>query len=166
MIDNGDPGFSTTGTWSTNSNGLGGSALDAEPAWSSNPSATASWTFTGLEPGAFYEVAATWQPMGYNQARFNLVDGSRLAGGVTIDQGNTPSDFTADGAAWNRLGTFFVSGDRLTVTLSNDYAYGRIHADAIRLVKIEGDRAQGRSFRRRCLFPHDRRRRPALFERG
>ncbi|HEV8292420.1 MAG TPA: right-handed parallel beta-helix repeat-containing protein, partial [Tepidisphaeraceae bacterium] len=54
IIDDGDSGFSTTGTWAASTPGFNGDYRQ------NTGSATASWTFSGLIPGAYYTLAATW----------------------------------------------------------------------------------------------------------
>ncbi|MBM4013282.1 MAG: hypothetical protein FJ286_18305, partial [Planctomycetes bacterium] len=146
VIDNGAAGFSTTGTWTAVAGGAGGGSLAAGYASSDTPTAVASWEFTGLEAGAFYEVAVTWPAS--NSASFQppyrVLDGGATVATIRMNQQAAPNDFTADGSSWERLGTFYVSGDRLTVTLSN--AYAQVIADAVRLVKIEGDRGRDDTF--------------------
>jgi len=149
VIDNGAAGFSTTGTWTAAAEGMGGGAVTADYVFTSTPTAVASWDFTGLEPGAFYEVAVTWPTSSgtSGSSPFRILAGGATVATVRMNQQSAPNDFTADGASWERLGTFYVSDSRLTVTLSNDQAYyGKVLADAVRLVKIEGDRGRDDTF--------------------
>ena len=47
VIDNGQPGYAETGTWSTVTGGFNGTNRVAQTSHGSGATATASWTFTG-----------------------------------------------------------------------------------------------------------------------
>ena len=100
----------------------------------------ASWTFSGLTPGATYQVAATWQAFWYNTfyARYKLYDDGTLVSVRELSQYYAPGDFTDGGVGWEVLGYFEATGNTLDVRLSNASS-GRLMADAVRIEEIKGD---------------------------
>jgi hypothetical protein len=56
---------------------------------------------------------------------------------VAVNQELAPGDFSDQGAAWESLGTFTVSGNALTVELSN-LANEYVIADAVRIERFDG----------------------------
>jgi hypothetical protein len=116
----------------------------------------ATWTITGLTPGAIYEVSSTW--LNYNTlapsynllsgARYFLYDGAPVVGAtgtadtlrraVTVDQTVAATDFQDAGVGWKRLALIQVSGTTLTVKLSAQ-ADAAIIADAIRVQQVHGN---------------------------
>ena len=98
----------------------------------------AAWTFDSLEPGATYQVFATWTPGSSRatNAPFTIGDGVGPASTVRVNQQVAPLDLTVEGTAWQSLGTYTVGGETLTVSLSAD-ANGYVIADALRLVEVD-----------------------------
>src|SRR5262249_22187622 len=102
IVDDGDAGFSKTGSWSTLSNTgrSGDSELSAAGA-----SAQASWSFSGLAAG-YYQVATSWPFNTTNNAiaasaDYALYDGSTLIGNRVVSQYFTQTnDFTDAGTGW------------------------------------------------------------------
>ncbi len=105
--------------------------------------ARAAWRFP-VTPGN-YRVSATWHP-DPNRAKnspFTVLDGNAddvAYGGaalstVRLNQELSPNDFSDMGVGWENLGTFRVTGDRLTVWLTND-ADEYVIADAIRVERV------------------------------
>ena len=140
-------GFSTSGSWTTNSGaGYEGSYLTA-PA--GDGSTTASWTFSGLTPGDTYQVAVTWPgndyPQGAFDAPFTVLDGNRPIGFQQINEESTPTSLTSNGTAFQLLGSFQITGTTLTVVLSNE-ASGIVQADAVWLQQIVGDHGADDNF--------------------
>jgi uncharacterized protein (DUF1800 family) len=139
IIDNGNPGFRTVGTWGkADGAGYQGNSLVSSP----DSPATATWTFTGLLPGD-YRVSATWAP-GANQATnatYSLVDADTELGRVQVNQQQAPKDFTDGGAAWKDLGDlgtlYTVTSGMLVVAVTSDKANGLVSADAVRLERID-----------------------------
>src|SRR5204862_188681 len=66
IVANGQPGYSETGNWYTESVGTDYGGTDRYASASGNGNNIASWQATGLSPGA-YTVQATW-PSFFNQA--------------------------------------------------------------------------------------------------
>ena len=105
--------------------------------------ATATWQFEGLASGS-YEVLVTWNEGAdrATQAPFTIIDGSAEYGipraTVGINQKAAPVGTVIGSETFQSLGVFDVSGNTLTVQLSND-ADGTVVADAIRLMPISDD---------------------------
>jgi fimbrial isopeptide formation D2 family protein/uncharacterized repeat protein (TIGR01451 family) len=94
---------------------------------------TAAWTFSGL-PSGQYRVSATWLSgtSRASNAPYTLlgIDGGPQT--FPVNQKAAPDDRSDQGAMWEDLGTFGISGGTLTVRLS-DAADGYVYADAIRV---------------------------------
>lgn len=134
IIDNGAAGFSTTGTWYRQT--YLGRESDIHYALRGNGSATASWTFSGLEAGQ-YRVSATWPGsiIYATNAPFTVVSGSQTLGTVAVNQERASSTFLDAGSRWQNLGTFTITGNQLVVRLTNA-ANDRVVADAIRIERV------------------------------
>ena len=99
----------------------------------------ASWTQSGLAPGD-YRVSVTWEPHGNRSEAVpdTMLDGASALGTVTIDQRNAPADFTEDGVQWQDVGVYSLTGNTLTVQLSDlaSPAGRYVVADAVRVERI------------------------------
>ncbi len=142
IIDDGDIGFSTTGSWDSSIIGYEGDSLtDLEDG-------TATYTFNGLEPNGWYKIAITWPddaPGTFGNATIRS-SGVRLAS-LELNQFQDVSDFSADGATWKDLGLYYVEGDNVSVSLSNNYPQTYfLTADAVRLERIVGNRGADDNF--------------------
>jgi subtilisin family serine protease len=137
IIDNGDAGFSTGGTWSRWTGQ--GYLNDVHESLAGTGADVATWTFTNLLPGV-YRVSATWTTY-TNRATnspFTVLDGARTLATVTVNQRVAPSEFLDSGVLWNDLGTTYqIESGTLTVRLT-DAANGRVNADAIRIERLDG----------------------------
>ena len=102
----------------------------------------ASWTVTGLTPGAFYEVSSTWLAYSTlsNQARFFIYNDDTVQRQITVDQTLPPGDFLDAGVGWKRLSIVQATGTTMTVKLSAQ-ANGAVIANAIRFQQVLGDTA-------------------------
>ena len=131
IIDDSQPGYSNTGTWTqwNNSGYLG----ELEEATGRNGADVSSWTFNNILPGQ-YKVSVTWAAWSdrATNAPYTVLDGSTSLGTFPINQQNAPSGFTDAGGTWQDLGTFQVSNGKLVVQLS-DLANGNVIADAVRV---------------------------------
>ncbi|WP_339754852.1 choice-of-anchor D domain-containing protein, partial [uncultured Marinobacter sp.] len=130
ILDNGDAGYSSAGSWS-NQNGpsLFFYEFDAQQL-NTGDNGTATWNFTGLAAGT-YTVSTTWDgnPDRATNAVYDIG-----AGPIVVNQQMTPNDFNANGKPWEILGTIIVgAGGSITVTLSDNAADGSIIADAIHI---------------------------------
>jgi autotransporter-associated beta strand protein/parallel beta-helix repeat protein len=137
IIDDRDPGFSDTGLWSQQ----GGAGLNNNYTQSNGGNNdVATWTFSGLTPGTFYQVAATWPAQSFaSGSYFAVLDGGQTVSSTIVDQRTAPADFTDAGAAWKTLGVFYVSGSTLVVNLTHSLNYPDEVADAVRVQAIQGD---------------------------
>ncbi len=136
ILDDGDTGFSTTGTWSTATTGYGNDRLLAG---TGNGTATANWSFTGLASGQ-YRVFATWNNPAANRTNAAPFVVSATAGGpsllsTTVNQQLAPVGITDGGSIFQSLGTVTIVGNTLVVRLSNSLG-GLTTADAIRIERI------------------------------
>lgn len=97
LVDNGDPGFSTTGTWELSS---GEGAWNTPSIWSDQAGATATWTPNITRTGV-YQVLIRWTDNGYRtynaQYTVNYAGDSQT---FSIDQGGGRD------AKWVSLGYF------------------------------------------------------------
>ncbi|QGQ22586.1 choice-of-anchor D domain-containing protein [Gimesia benthica] len=135
LIDNGDVGYSSTGSWNTLFYDARYFESDAQRL-NLGQSGTATWDFTNLTAGT-YTVSATWlnDPLRATNAEYNVAG----VGPVVVNQRIAPNDFAADGFNWEILTAAVVvtPGGSITVTLSdNGPADGAINADAIRIQRV------------------------------
>jgi uncharacterized repeat protein (TIGR01451 family) len=143
IVDDGDPGFAVTvGTWRHEGSGGDYTRLAA------GAGAAATWTFTGLTPGATYQLAGTWT--GNNTlsfaSDFTVFDGTNPIRDIPVRQQMDPVGFAAGGVTWQPFGAFTPTSTTLTVTLTSEDG-GSLFADAIRLQQILGDGAADDNFR-------------------
>jgi uncharacterized repeat protein (TIGR01451 family) len=144
IVDDGDPGFATSGAWTTFS--TGGYGGDLRYALSGSGTSVATWTIGGLTPGQTYQVGATWLE-GTNRATnaaYQVYNGSvspgNLAATTTVNQQLAPNDFTSVGVGWNQLAIVTPSGSSITVRLDNN-ANGYVIADAVQARPIDAPQA-------------------------
>jgi len=130
MIDDGGPGFQSSGTWNALRSGRGRNSLVAA---TGAGEASATWTASELIPGQ-YRVYASWtaSPMLATDTPFTLLDGTQVLATVRINQEQPPASFSASGSFWSPLSTVSVAGNQLQVKLTNA-ANDRVAADAIRV---------------------------------
>lgn len=130
IIDDGDTGFSSTGDFFATS-WLAYYEWDTHQL-NTGDTGTATWEFSGLNPGDNFNVYATWSAHGSlaTNAEYSINAG----GPIVVNQRVAPNDLNSDGANWELLGTVNVTaGGLISVTLSDNAADGRIRADAIRI---------------------------------
>ncbi|WP_278469021.1 choice-of-anchor D domain-containing protein [Gimesia maris] len=130
IIDDGDTGFSSTGDFFATS-WLAYYQWDTHQL-NTGDTGTATWEFSGLNPGDNFNVYATWSAHGSlaTNAEYSINAG----GPIVVNQRVAPNDLNSDGANWELLGTVNVTaGGLISVTLSDNAADGRIRADAIRI---------------------------------
>jgi hypothetical protein len=141
ILDNGNAGFSSVGSWTAYPNQ--GYQADIHYAAAGSGESVATWSFGDLTPG-IYRVSATWFPW-HNRATnspFTVFDGTTALATVPVNQELAPSDFTESGVGWKDLGgSYQVTGSSLAVALRND-ANDHVIADAIRIERI-GDLPSG-----------------------
>ncbi len=134
-IDNGQVGFSETGSGWTHYTGTGyNNTVDYAAAGTG--SNTATWQLTGLASGT-YDVQVTWNVVSNHatNATYSVYDGSTLLGTVTVNQQLAPSGPTVNGRPFQSLGLFQVTSGTLEVVLT-DSANGYVIADAARFLMV------------------------------
>jgi hypothetical protein len=144
VIDNFQPGYAETGTWTTATGGYLGNNRYASVGTGKTASATASWTFTGLASGK-YDVYITYWSASSSYASsvpYTVYDGSTSLGTTNINQkqlvtqaqgGLTQGGY--GGVGWLELGTFSISTGTLEVLLTNLAKGGNtVDADAALIV--------------------------------
>ena len=137
VIDDGDPGWTTTENWSYwTGQGYDGDVHQAEAA-----DTTATWSFSNLDPNEYYQVEATWTTNG-PVASSNRADNApyTITGGavsvpVYVNQKLAPVGVNADNGTWQELGVYEPTSGTLAVTLANN-ADGYVIADAVRLEAV------------------------------
>ena len=103
--DSSASGFATTGTWTkTSSSSAENGEYLTTP--TGNGSSAATWSFTGLVPGATYQVSVSWVANGSlaSDAPFTVLDGSQLLSLTYQNERNVPSLPGTPG--WQTLGEF------------------------------------------------------------
>ncbi len=139
IVDDGDPTFATTGSWTTTAVATARDG-DIRTATAGDGSSEASWTFDGLVPG-YYRVSATWPYLANysGDATFRVYDGDTVVGSDEVSQNyHASAGFTDAGSIWENLALVRISGASLTVKLDN-LANGQVIADAVRIERLEGD---------------------------
>jgi Tol biopolymer transport system component len=136
IIDDGDEGFSTAGTWSTATSGFGN---DRRLASAGAGTAVSSWAFTNLLAGE-YRISATWNSPSSNRANDALFTARGTVGGApllttTVNQRIAPVGIGEGGATWQNLGNVTITGSSLFVSLTNTLS-GLVTADAIRIERL------------------------------
>ena len=113
-------GYADTGVW-TSATGTGGAGTSALQT-AAGSGGTATWSFSGLTPGAVYQVAANWPMFNSNEgeARYTVRDanGVVIAQGVFNQNDVASSGLTADSAGFNAIGQITATTGAITVTLS------------------------------------------------
>ncbi len=145
IVDDGDPGFSTSVPWTqTTTSGHGGDLSSFLP--SPDPS-EAAWTFSGLIDGATYQIAATWTNGNFASVRYDIHDDSDRIATRSVNQYFTsPNDFNDAGSDWENLAVVEISGTTLEVRLTAATTVRPTQADAIRIQRIVGDRGADDNF--------------------
>jgi hypothetical protein len=128
IVDDGDPGFSISGSWQgTYAEGYHSDSLVAV----GGSGDQASWTFH-VRPGR-YRVSATWPDHAgaASDAQFNLLDDGRPLTTVAINQKRAASGSRGAGIGWQVLGEpVEIAGELLVVQLAGSGS-GSVVADAI-----------------------------------
>jgi len=139
-IDNGDEGYSETGTGWTDGSFRLGAAYGGDYRFANDKAYTANWTFRDLAPGR-YRVFATWNTYEKRakEAKYEIYDDAKLLRRVARDQMLEPDDDYADNQGWNLLAVVEISSTTLTVTLDSRISRaergGGVVADAVRIVR-------------------------------
>lgn len=129
VSDDGDPSFSAPGFLTATGQGYQND-VRYSPA---NAGKTATWTFTGLDMGA-YRVSTTWSP--YSNRATNAPYTINGGAAIPVNQRLAPVGFTSGGATWQDLGNVTVTGGSLTVRLTDVGANGYVIADGVRIERL------------------------------
>ncbi len=134
VIDDGQAGFTTKGAWKKYTGA--GNGADRMIANKGTGTSQATWQFNGLAPGR-YRISATWvadKTLATN-ARYEVRSGSKLLGSANLNQEKTPSSLTTGGTKWQDIGYATVTGNSITVTLTNK-TNDKVMVDAIRIERV------------------------------
>ena len=133
LIDNGDSGFGTSGSWGSSVGNPLAPYYGNDIAWSSATSGDrATWSFSGLGNGT-YQAYASWFSLGdaTSSASYSGLDG----GDITVNQKLNPDDvFINDGTRdifFESLGKVTVTDGTATLSVTSNQAY--LYADAVAL---------------------------------
>jgi hypothetical protein len=141
-LDDGEPGFDTTGNWGYARSTLPNHAYNADfrqgaPAASGS---FASWTFAVLPDEYLVSIAWPAYSAPYNlsystAAKFSVWDGNNRVASVNVNQRKAPVGFKDKELTWQGLGNFRLTSGRLTVRLESDASEARsvVLADAVRV---------------------------------
>lgn len=144
VLDDGDPGYSTTGEWTREESAF---TWNTDEWWQSTPNngATATWAFTNLAAGKYY-LSASWRAEGNRTtAAQYAVDGTPAA---VVDQSSAQSfgfDEEVFSAGYARLSSFngyvarSISNGSLQVTVSSAVPGLYLMADSVRLERAPQD---------------------------
>ena len=140
-IDNSSAGFSETGTWTSEPDGVLGDNY-SQNAGGYFDTDSATWTVTGLTPGSYYRVAASWPANNVaNASAFSVTEGGNLISTINVDQTQPPADYTdTSGVSWKTLALFYVTSSTLTVQLKPQSTYysSPFIADAVQVQQVQG----------------------------
>jgi hypothetical protein len=143
VIDNGQPGYSETGTWTTKVAGFNGDNRVAITHPSAGTTATATWDVTGVD-STQYDVYITYSgKAGYSTAApFTVYDGGSSLGTKSINEAilvtQAHAGFTEGsygGVGWLQLGVYTISSGELKVVLGNHANGGFVDADGVLIIK-------------------------------
>jgi hypothetical protein len=136
LVDDGDTGWSTTGSWFSYPDPTAFQG-DVHFALAGSGDSTAGWTFA-VTPGKTYRVSATWtpHPNRATNAPYTILDGATALAVLAVNQELTPGDYRIGGIGWEDLGgPYTVSGSTLVVRLTN-VANEYVIADGVRIEEV------------------------------
>jgi sugar lactone lactonase YvrE len=154
VIDDSSTAFqATSGTWSPGT--AAGSAYLGSDHEAASAGASATWTFSGLTPGATYTVYATW-PAASNRATnvpYTVTANGATTPTSTVNQRSAPSISVANSGptgatpwSWTELGSYVytVGADgKLVVGISSAGTTGKVEADAVMIQLVTPELAAG-----------------------
>jgi hypothetical protein len=150
VIDNQGAGYTETGSWTTVSGGYGGTTRRANTKSATPATATAGWSFTGLQASIVVDIYVSYRSRTGNTtaAPFTVYDGSAAVGTVsvneaipvTMDQGLAQGSY--GGVGWVRLGSFGIASGTLNVSLVNVASGTYVNADGVLILKRNAITAQ------------------------
>jgi hypothetical protein len=142
VIDNGQTGYSETGSWNSAVGAFNGTNRVAKTTHGSGSTATATWSFTGVGAGSFDVYVTFASKSSYSKsAPFSVADGGTSLGTqyinesvlVTEAQGGR-NEGSYGGVGWVELGTYLISSGKLNVILGNNASGNSVDADGVLIV--------------------------------
>jgi len=142
VIDNGQSGYSETGSWNTATGGFNGTNRVARTTQGSGATATATWSFTGVPSGS-YDVYVTFATKSIysKSAPFSVADGGTGLGTQHINESilvtqahGGRNEGSYGGVGWVELGTYTISSGTLNVVLGNNASGNSVDADGVLIV--------------------------------
>jgi hypothetical protein len=139
LIDDGDAGYTETGTLWTDGQLPGAYHDDCRHNAAGPGGETAAWQFTGLAPG-WYEVFVTWleHPSLSSTTPYAVYEGAALVASFTVNQQLAPDGAVVGGRPWHSFGLLRVQGDTLRVVLTHE-AGQVVQADAARIAPVRNE---------------------------
>jgi hypothetical protein len=137
ILDDGDTGFATSGSWVLYTQGGRGNDLRYAAAGTGTSSATWSLPITAT---GNYRVSTTWllHTNRATNAPYSVYNGAATGTPlqvISVNQRIAPAGFTDSGTVWQDLGVFAITSGTLSVKLTNA-ANGYVIADAVRIEYI------------------------------
>ena len=138
ILDDGNAGYSNTGSWRarTSAAGVGGDFRESAKGTGKD---VATWSLKGLPKNANreFEVFVHWVPQSNlaTDAPLVIYDNKTVVGGKRINEQRAPFGDEAAGVIWQSLGKVKINSGTLKVTLG-DNANGTVVADAVRIVPV------------------------------
>jgi prepilin-type N-terminal cleavage/methylation domain-containing protein len=156
IVDDGDDGYSTTGTWTSGANPSAFLGDQQHHAAGGSFSEKATWTFSNVPSGQYY-VLTTWQAASNlaTNARYKIYDGNADASPVSVSVNQTVAPASTIYAGWKVLTTrYFQSSEKLIkVTLSRNSSKAVI-ADGVRIVPTSTILSIDKSFNSEAVTIH------------
>jgi protocatechuate 3,4-dioxygenase beta subunit len=150
VIDNGQPGYSETGTrpWNTEGGGFNGTNRVARSTFDTPNTATATWDFTGVS-NTLVDVYVTFAgESDYSSAApFTVYDGGTSLGTEPVDEAILVTQSQAPRAAgsyggvgWLELGTFVINSGEIKVVLNiPPHVFMAVDADGVLIIAHGGN---------------------------
>jgi hypothetical protein len=146
VIDNGQPGYSETGSWSTVLGGFNGTNRTAKTTNGKAATATAAWNFTGLATGEYFIYITYAGKSNYaTAAPFSVFDSGTTLGTASINESILVTQSQGGlaqgsygGVGWLGLGEFTTTDGNLEVLLSNKTSSGSfVDADGVLVIAAD-----------------------------
>jgi hypothetical protein len=145
VIDNGQAGYSETGTWANGSpGGFNGNNRVARTTHGNGGRSTATWDFSSIANGR-YDVWVTFARGTAHQstaAPFTVYDGGTSLGTIHFNEGKLvtdssqpPTQGSYGGVGWLEIGTFTIHNGEVKVVLNNHASQNYVDADGVLIVQ-------------------------------
>ena len=150
LDDSSTSGVTFFGNWTTQNGGYGGESAVSD----ATNGDSATYSFTGLAQGSYYQVSITWPPTpGASHTLFYVLDGNQVIASSVVDQTQESGD---SASPWLSLGDFFVSGTTLQVEIvyqSYYYNNSTAVADAVSVQPVLGNTGADDNFHVQTASP-------------